>query len=67
MASAQESLRGISKRRRTVGSATYGAVLAKGHEIRNIAEYEGEFDVEERIVADMIAACLVVADRLETL
>ena len=39
-------------------------VLAKGHEIRNVAEYEGEFDVDERIVADMIAACQAVADRL---
>ena len=52
----------------TVGvGADVWRVLAKGHEIRNIAEYEGEFDVEERIVADMIAACQVVADRLETL
>ena len=42
-------------------------VLAKGHEIRNIAEYEGEFDVNQRIVADMISACQVVADRLESL
>lgn len=32
-------------------------VLAKGHEIRNVAEYEGELDIDERIVADMISAC----------
>jgi len=42
-------------------------VLAKGHDIRNVAEYEGEFDVDERIVADMISACQAVADRLEGL
>ena len=42
-------------------------VLAKGHEIRNVAEYEGEFDVDERIVTDMISACQAVADRLEGL
>ncbi len=42
-------------------------VLAKGHEIRNVAEYEGEFDVDERIVTDMISACQAVADRLDGL
>jgi hypothetical protein len=42
-------------------------VLAKGHEIRNRAEYEGELNVDERIVADMIAACRVVAVKLNEL
>lgn len=42
-------------------------VLAKGHQIRNGAEYEGELDIDERLVADLIAACQAVADRLEVL
>lgn len=29
-------------------------VLALGHERRNVAEYEGHLDVEERLVADLI-------------
>ena len=42
-------------------------VLAKGHEIRNVAEYEGELNIDERIVADMITACRVVAMELDEL
>ncbi|HWU76564.1 MAG TPA: hypothetical protein VN043_08665 [Rhodanobacter sp.] len=32
-------------------------VLDKCHHMRNVAEYEGVLDVEERIVADLVAAC----------
>lgn len=39
-------------------------VLAKAHELRNLAEYEGHVDVDQRIVTDLIAACAVVADTL---
>jgi hypothetical protein len=42
-------------------------VLAKGHEIRNLGEYEGQLNVDERIVADMIAACRKVADKIAAL
>lgn len=35
-------------------------VLAKGHEKRNLAEYEGFVDVDERLVADMIDAAKAV-------
>jgi hypothetical protein len=42
-------------------------VLAKGHEIRNLGEYEGDLNIDERIVADMIAACRVVAAKLDEL
>jgi hypothetical protein len=41
-------------------------VLAKCHEIRNIGEYEGGADVDERIVADLITACNAVASKLAT-
>jgi hypothetical protein len=42
-------------------------VLAKAHELRNLAEYEGESNADERIVADVIQACDVVAARLKDL
>jgi hypothetical protein len=42
-------------------------VLAKGHEIRNLGEYEGDLNVDERLVADLIAACRAVAAKLEAL
>jgi hypothetical protein len=42
-------------------------VMAKCHEIRNRGEYEGDLDVDERIVADLIAACGAVVAKLEAL
>jgi hypothetical protein len=42
-------------------------VLAKGHEIRNLGEYEGELNVDERIVTDLIAACQAVAAKVHDL
>lgn len=42
-------------------------VLAKGHEIRNLGEYEGDLNIDERFVADMITACRVLAAKLNEL
>ena len=42
-------------------------VLAKCHDVRNLGEYEGDLDVDERLVADLIAACRKVMERLESL
>lgn len=42
-------------------------VLAKGHEIRNRGEYEGDLNIDERIVADLIVACTEVAAKLNAL
>lgn len=42
-------------------------ILAKCHEIRNLGEYEGDLNVDERLVADLIAACDKVADKLSAL
>ena len=42
-------------------------VLAKGHEIRNRGEYEGDLDVDERILGDLIVACKAVATKLDKL
>ena len=39
-------------------------VLARAHDLRNLAEYEGHVDVEERLVLDMVAACGIVSDKL---
>lgn len=40
-------------------------VLAKCHDMRNLAEYEGHIDVSERIVTDLIEATDRVAGALE--
>lgn len=42
-------------------------VLAKCHEIRNLGEYEGDVDIDDRIVADLVAACQAVVARLDAL
>lgn len=40
-------------------------VPARGHDIRNLGEYEGDLNVDERLVADLITACRAVAAKLE--
>ena len=42
-------------------------VLDKCHHMRNVAEYEGALDVDERIVIDLVAACELVMTRLTSL
>ncbi len=42
-------------------------VLAKGHEVRNLGEYEGDLEVDERLVTDLVTACQTVAVTLEAL
>lgn len=42
-------------------------VLAKCHDVRNLGEYEGNLDVDERLVADLIKAGQAVASALEKL
>lgn len=42
-------------------------LLAKCHDIRNLGEYEGDLNVDERITADLIAACLKVSERVAAL
>lgn len=42
-------------------------VLAKCHETRNLGEYEGDLNISDRLVADLIAACRAVAAKLDTL
>lgn len=39
-------------------------VLAKAHDLRNLAEYEGHVDVDERLVRDLVSACEAVAGKL---
>lgn len=40
-------------------------VLAKAHDLRNLAEYEGHVDVEQRLVLDVVAACETVAATID--
>jgi hypothetical protein len=42
-------------------------VLAKCHDVRNLGEYEGDLNVDTRLVADLLAACQKVIERLESL
>jgi hypothetical protein len=36
-------------------------VLAKCHDLRNLGEYEGDLNLDERIVTDLLSACREVA------
>lgn len=40
-------------------------VLAKAHDQRNLAEYEGHVDVEERLVREVIDACEIISARID--
>ena len=42
-------------------------VIAKAHDLRNASEYVGKFDVDERIVSDLIDAARKVAAKLKEL
>jgi hypothetical protein len=42
-------------------------VLDKAHHQRNVAEYEGVLDVDDRLVTDLIAACEIVAGKLDSI
>ncbi len=42
-------------------------VLDKCHSVRNLGEYEGDLNVDERLVADLIAACRCVIVKLDLL
>jgi len=42
-------------------------VLAKGHERRNLAEYEGALDIDERLLVDLLAAAGTVLAALRAL
>lgn len=42
-------------------------LLARCHDLRNVGEYEGDLNINERLVTDLIAACRVVGAKLEAL
>ena len=42
-------------------------VLDKCHNTRNLGEYEGDLNIDERIVRDLITACQRVAEKLSAL
>jgi hypothetical protein len=47
-------------------SAPTWRVLARCHEARNVAEYEGAVELDERLVADLIGAAKAVRGALRT-
>jgi hypothetical protein len=42
-------------------------VLDKCHHLRNLGEYEGDLNIDERIFTDLLAACRVVAAKVQAL
>ncbi len=42
-------------------------VLAKCHEVRNLGEYEGDLNIDDRLFADLLVASKAVAAALEKL
>ena len=40
-------------------------VLAKCHDVRNVGEYEGDLNIDDRLLADLLTAARVVAAALE--
>jgi hypothetical protein len=42
-------------------------VRSKCHDVRNLGEYEGDLNIDERIVLDLIASCRIVADKAAAL
>jgi len=42
-------------------------VLSKCHDVRNLGEYEGGLNVDERLVTDLLAACQAVAAKVKAL
>ena len=39
-------------------------MLAKAHDTRNLGEYEGDLNVDERLVTDLVKAAQLVASEL---
>ena len=42
-------------------------MLSKCHDLRNLGEYEGDLNIDERIVTDLLTACRAVAAKVEAL
>lgn len=42
-------------------------VLAKCHNIRNLGEYEGDLNIDDRIIAELLSACEAVAEKVDDL
>jgi len=42
-------------------------VLSKCHDVRNRGEYEGDLDIDERMVVDPVTACRAVAEAITRL
>ena len=52
----------------TVGVGTeVWRILAKCHDLRNLAEYEGSLDIDEQVLRDLLAATETLLERVEKL
>lgn len=67
MTSPLEKLSGPGKSLKAEPPDIMWRVLSKCHDIRNLGEYEGDLNVDERIVTDLVAACQVVAAKVDAL
>lgn len=43
---------------------TVWRVLSNCHDVRNLGEYEGDLNIDDRLLADLLAACSAVATRV---
>jgi hypothetical protein len=50
-----------------IGPEVWRVLLSKCHDIRNLGEYEGDLNLDERIVTDLVAACQTVAVKVDAL
>jgi hypothetical protein len=39
-------------------------VLSKAHQLRNLAEYEGHFEVDDRLLADLLSAAAALQEKV---
>jgi hypothetical protein len=42
-------------------------VLSKCHDVRNLGEYEGDLNIDQRLVTDLLTACQAVAAKVQAL
>ncbi len=57
--------RGLQYSRARESSIRASIQSAMSFSIRNVGEYEGDLNIDEQFVADLITACCAVADKLD--
>jgi hypothetical protein len=69
VASPLENLSGPGKplRQEPPDEREYSGLKRSALAVRNLREYEGDLNIDERLVADLITACRSVARKLDSL